>query len=284
MGWKMMIESKLYPETKTLKIVFNNVESVMDFPLVEMFGQKFMDAVEWVQIPTCEAFGKDVLKRIKSLKKTEALVYACDSLDALTSEAGAERMTQILDDKKPSSGYGMEKAKFFSTDFFTHLCSAMEDKDVTLLLVSQVRENIGVSFGEKYHRVGGKSLDFYTHMVVWLSTYEKMKKTFKGQERVFGVKVRANCKRNKTAKPFRQADFQILFDFGIDDVSSMLDFMFGPKCKEYEWKGEKYKKESIIKLFEEDESELLELQQTVESLWKEVEEATAPIRKKRWSK
>lgn len=277
-----MIKSELYPETKVIKIIYNNVESVMDFPLVDMYGQEFVDNIEWIQTPTCEAFGKDFQKRVRDLKKTEGMLYVLDSVDSLTSEASAERMSNILDDKKASATYGMEKAKFFSADFFSHLCGAMEGKDVTLILISQVRENIGVSFGEKYHRTGGKALDFYTHQVVWLSTYEKMKKTFRSQERVYGVKVKANCKRNKTAKPFRQAEFSVLFDYGIDDLGSMIDYLYGPKVKTINWNGTEFKRNEFIEMIESDPANEDKLREMVEQDWAEIEAAVVPERKKRW--
>jgi hypothetical protein len=277
-----MIKSELFPPVKTLKLVYNNPETVMDFPLEQMYKKEFVDAVEWISTPTCEGFGKDVQRRVRDLKKGECVIYVLDSADALVSEAAAERMEKILDGKKVDGTYGVEKAKFFSSEFFSHLCGITEGKDFTLIIISQVRENIGVSFGEKYRRTGGKALDFYTHAVVWLSTYEKMKRTFRSQEKIYGVRVRANCKRNKVFKPFRQADYVITFDFGIDDTWSLLDYLFGPKAKEYEWNDEKYKKEDLISFLEENPEELEKLKQIVEKDWLEIEAEIAPKRKDRW--
>jgi recombination protein RecA len=158
----------------------------------------------------------------------------------------------------------------------------MEGKDATLICISQVREKIGISFGEKHYRTGGKALDFYTHQVCWLATTEKLKKTFRGQERVFGVKTKAKFKRSKVAKPFREADSSILFDYGLDDIGSMLDYLYGPKAKEYEWNAQKLKREEIVKLMEDHPENLELLQDRVEKDWLEIETAIQPERKKRW--
>lgn len=275
-------KSELFPPIKSVSVVYNNIEGVMDFPLMEMYGKYFIDNVEWVQTPTAEAFGKDYLQRVKALKKGDFLLYIIDSIDALTSEAGAERMAKLLSDKKPDGSYGTEKAKFFSSDFFSHLCGAMEGKDATLLCVSQIREKIGVTFGEKHYRTGGKALDFYTHQVVWLSQIKKLKKTFRSQERVFGVRIKANCKRNKVAKPFRQAEFTVLFDYGIDDVGSMVDSLYGPEVKTISWNSAEFKRNEFIEMIESDPANENKLREMVEQDWAEIEAAVVPERKKRW--
>ena len=275
-------KSELFPPVKNVSVVYNNIEGVMDFPIAEMYGEDFINQIEWVQTPTAEAFGKDYLQRVKALKKGDFLLYIIDSIDALTSEAGAERMAKILSDKKPDGSYGTEKAKFFSSDFFSHLCGAMEGKDATLLCVSQIREKIGVTFGEKHYRTGGKALDFYTHQVVWLAQIKKLKRTFRSQERVYGVRIKANCKRNKVAKPFRQAEFTVLFDYGIDDVGSMVDYLYGPEVKKIDWNSTEFKRNEFIEMIESDPANENKLRELVEQDWAEIEAAVVPERKKRW--
>lgn len=274
--------STIYPQPKTVSIVYNNIEGVMDFPIELMYGDAFNKGVEWIQTSTCEDFGKDYQNRVRQLKPGDFLLYVVDSLDALVPEAAAKRMEKILDDKKPDGSYGTEKAKFFSSEFFSHLCGVMAGKDATLICISQVRENIGVMFGEKYYRTGGKALDFYTHQVCWLAQVEKLKKTFRSQERVYGVKIRARFKRNKVAKPLREADFPVLFDYGIDDIGSLADYYFGPKEKEIDWVGKKMKSSELIKLLGDSPDDLGKLIDLVETDWHEIEEAIKPDRKGRF--
>jgi recombination protein RecA len=276
------IKSEIYPQVKNVQIVYNNQEGVMDFPLEQMYGQDFVDGIEWIQTDTCQAFGIDYQKRVRALKPGDFLLYVIDSLDATISQEAKERMAKTLEDKKPDASYGMEKAKFFSQDFFAHLCGAMEGKDATLLCISQVRENIGVSFGEKYRRVGGKALDFFTHQVPWIATIEKLKKTFRSQERVYGVRGKARIKRNKTAKPFREAEFTILFDYGLDDLGGMIDYLYGPKVKVINWNGAEFKRNEFIEMIESNPANMDKLIEMVETDWAEIEAAVVPERKKRW--
>ena len=276
------IESKIYPTPTKIYIVYNNVEGVLDFPIEEMYGEGFNQAIEWIQVSIVEDFAKDYLQRVDNLQEEEFLLYIVDSIDALVSKAGAKRMSELLNNKEPDGSYGTEKAKFFSAEFFNNLCNAMKGKDATLICISQVREKIGVMFGEKHYRTGGKAFDFYSHQVCWLANIERLKRTFRKQERVYGVKIKAKFKKNKVAKPLREAVFTILFDYGIDEIGSLVDYYYGPKEKEIEWNGEAIKTTDLIQLIDNSSEDLKQLQQLVEKDWLEIEEGIKPMRKNRW--
>ncbi len=263
-------KSKLFPKVKKVSIVYNNKEGVMDFPIEEMYGEKFVKGIEWIQSATCEEFGRDYQRRVDKLKEGEFLLYVADSLDSFDSSAGKKRVEKsIKTDKDLEGSYGMEKAKYFSSAFFSHLCTAMLGKDATLICISQVRDNINAGlFGEKSKRVGGKSLDFYTHQVCWLARVKWLKKTFRGKERTYGITVRARFKRNKCAKPMRDVDFDILFDYGIDDKGSIV---------KYNGWGE-----GELKDMEENPEHLKDIVQKLEEEWLEIEEHIKPKRKERF--
>jgi recombination protein RecA len=278
------LESYVFPKVKKLIMVYNNVEGVMDFDLESVFGGDFVKSIEWISSKTCEEFGRDVQRRIDNLKSGECLLYVADSLDSMTSSAQKERTEKSLKlDKDEDAAYGAEKAKYFSGAFFNNLCEKQQGKDATIFMISQVRENINAGmYAEKYKRTGGKALDFYTHQVCWLKTKEKLKKTFRGSERVFGVRTSAVFKRNKCAKPFREAEFNILFDYGMDNIGSMIDYLFGPKGKGIEWEGEKMSREELISLIEGSKKDKEKLISMVEKDWEEIENAVKPNRKSRW--
>jgi len=278
-------ESRLFPPIKELFIVYNNVEGVMDFPLEEMYGNEFCSSVVWVQTPIAEEFGKDYLKRVEALESGQCLIYVVDSLDALVPQAAATRMGDILSDKTPAGSYGAEKAKFFSAEFFSHLCGRSQGKDATLFCISQVRQNIGVMFGEKHIRTGGQALNFYTHQVCWLAQTGRLEKTFRGHKRPYGIKVKATFKRSKVAKPFRTAEFAILFDYGLDDINSMIDYLFSTKSDaKIQWGDTEMKRADFVAFLEDNPVEFKALQMAVEKDWAEVEAAIRPNRKSRFVK
>ena len=279
-----MVGNKSYnfPDVKKVRIIYDNTEGVMDFPIEQMYGQAFVDGVEWICSKTVQGFGRNIAREVDKNKPGEMLLYIVDSLDALASQEGLDRFEAAAKtDKEEGGTYGTEKAAYLSKSFFCNMCSIIEKKDVTVLIISQIRQKIGVTFGEKYNRAGGKALDFYTHQVCWFAEIEKIKKTFRGEERVIGIRTRAKFKRNKVAKPFRESDLQILFDYGIDDIASNLAYLYGPKVKLLEWDGEDYKREDLIKKIE-DEGLQKELAMRVEEYWLEIEEAVKPNRLKRY--
>lgn len=274
--------SNIYPPVKSVRIRYINAEKVMDFPIAQMYGKQFEDGVEWVNdIDTVEDMGNDIGRTIKEGKSGQFLLYVVDSLDALTSKAAKKRFEDAVKSNKEEDGsYGTEKAKYLSS-FFGHLCGMMDGKDVTVVVISQIRQKIGVTFGEKYMRAGGKSLDFYTHQVCWLSEMEKLKRTVMGEDRVYGIRVLARFKRNKVAKPFREAELTILFDYGLDDLSTSLAWLYGPKVRILSFDGIEYSRPNLIVHIEQNglESKLSEM---VVEKWNSIEDALKPDRKEKF--
>jgi RecA/RadA recombinase len=279
----MKIRSKIWPDVKKVDIVYNNVETVMDFPIEKMFGQRFVDGVDWSEnTPTIEEFGRKFGKRVMELKPGNFLFYVIDSWDALTSEAGKERFEDsCLKDTPEDGSYNTEKQKYGSSSFFNNICGMMEGKDVTLMIISQIRSKMDAKFGKKVYRTGGKCLDFYTHQVAWLAEIEKLKKTYAGHERVFGIRPVARVERNKVYKPYREADFTVLFDYGLDDISAMIDWYWGPKVKEIRFDGEIFKRDQLIKYIE-DNDLADEIAQMCETEWLRIDEMVKPERKARF--
>lgn len=277
------IKSNIFAPVKTVSIIFNNVEDVMDFPINKMYGESFVQAIEWIHIGTVEAMGRDYTRRVKALKEGDFLLYINDSWDALTSEKGKERFEESAEsDKEEKGSYGTEKAKYGSASFFSNICDISSGKDATLIIVSQVRDKIDTMvFGKKQYRAGGKSLDFYTHQVPWLSVVEKLKKTFRGEERVYGIRMKAKFERNKVAKPFRESETIILFDYGIDNISSMINWLYGPRADKIDFDNNKFDRADFIKYIEDNKLEDV-LSEMCEKEWNEIEAAVVPDRRKRF--
>lgn len=146
-------------------------------------------------------------------------VYILDSLDALSDDAEME-----ADFNKASFGGMKPKA---IGQLFRRLVGRLERQRVLLIIVSQLRDKIGVTFGETKTRSGGKALDFYASQIVWLRETGKLKRTISGEERVYGIEVRAQVKKNKVGIAFREAQYPVLFGYGIDDLMASAEWIAG---------------------------------------------------------
>ncbi len=145
------------------------------------------------------------------------VIYVVDSLDALSDEGEMESDFS-------AASYGAKKAQRLSK-FFRQINKHLSQRNFLLIFVSQIRDNIGVTFGRKYTRSGGHSLDFYCTHVVWLAHLKRIEKQSEGIKRVIGVRIKANIEKNKVAPPHRFVEMNILFGYGVDDVSASISWL-----------------------------------------------------------
>ena len=173
-----------------------------------------MDRVEMVNtLDTVEAVFED----LNGLSRKTPGLYIIDSLDALSDEAEMGRGIN-------EGSFGAFKAKKLS-ELFRRLVRKLGRQKICVLVISQVRDNIGVSFGEKHSRSGGKAMDFYASQILWLAHLKTVKRTISKIERPTGIMVRARCKKNKIGLPLRQCEFSVRFGYGIEDVECSTEFL-----------------------------------------------------------
>jgi len=222
-------------------------------------------------------------------------LYILDSLDALTDEAEIKKFEQNLksgssdndeegdgEAPKAKGSYGVAKAKKMS-EMFRMMTAEAAAADCTLGIISQIRDKIGVTFGETKTRSGGRALDFYASQVLWLAEVGKKDRTAYNQKRVTGVKIQSKVKKCKVGLPFREANYDILFGYGIDDENSMLDYLITNKQLVKE-AGESMRKDVLKARDNSDYKTLVEIRDALKAdvrrIWKDVEDKLTPkIRK-----
>lgn len=201
------------------KIRYREAEAAFDNSYAKALGMP-IDRIDFGQndkaFETVEDMFEDLQRVVDGAKSPELVIV--DSLDALSDRKEAAR---DMDD----GTYGTGKAKMMS-ELFRRLVRKMHNKDVTLMIVSQVRDKIAtMSFGRNTTRSGGRALDFYASQVLYLAHVGRLVKTIAGQKRPTGVKVQAKLDKNKVALPFREAAFSIRFGYGIDDAQACVDWL-----------------------------------------------------------
>jgi recombination protein RecA len=114
------------------------------------------------------------------------------------------------------------------------LAGAIKQSNTAMIFTNQIRYKIGVMFGNPETTPGGNALKFYSSIRMDMRRIESLKR---GGE-VIGNRVRVTVRKNKVAPPFKQAEFEILYDEGISRLSDILDL--GVEARIIEKRGSYY--------------------------------------------
>ena len=155
--------------------------------------------------------GEQALEITEALVRSNALdVVVIDSVAALTPK-------KEIDGEMGASHVGLQ-ARLMS-QALRKLTAAINRSKTCVIFVNQIRMKIGVMFGNPETTTGGNALKFYSSVRIDLRRIASLKKA----DSVIGNRVRAKVVKNKLAAPFKQAEFDIMFDEGISRASSIID-------------------------------------------------------------
>lgn len=120
------------------------------------------------------------------------------------------------------------------------LTAAISKSKTCVVFINQIREKIGVMFGNPETTSGGRALKFYSSVRLDIRKIASIK----DGENVVGARVRVKVVKNKIAPPFRDAEFDVIFGEGISRTSSLLDLGVAHKVIEksgawYSYGGER---------------------------------------------
>jgi recombination protein RecA len=196
----------------------------------------YMDTETSVSRDFLEAIGVDVSKLLYlHFECVEDIFEAIEDIITKVRESDKDRLVTILVDSLAATSTKVEIEADFEKDGYATTKAIVISKAlrkitqmigrqrVALVFTNQLRQKLGVMFGDPWTTSGGKALPFHASTRVRLKNMGQIKDSKK--KNILGMKCRAQIIKNRLGPPLRHADYDMYFDSGIDNYGGWLSVM-----------------------------------------------------------
>ena len=199
----------------------------------------YIDTESAVSSEFLQAIGIDTENMLYvHLETVEEIFDTIETIVAKIRESDKDKLVTILVDSLAAASTKVEMDSDFDKDGWAtakaiviskamrKITQLIARQRVCLIFTNQLRQKLGVMFGDPWTTSGGKALPFHSSTRIRLKNVGQIKDTKKN---TIGIKIRAQVIKNRLGPPLRSADFSLYFDKGIDDFGSWLEVLKGHK-------------------------------------------------------
>jgi|TARA_R110001592_G_scaffold100778_3_gene285751 recombination protein RecA len=199
--------------------VYIDTENAMNEDFAKCIGID-VSKMLYIQLETVEDIFEvieNIITKVRESDKDRLVSIVVDSVAAATTKVEQA-------DDFDQTGWATQKAIILSKAM-RKITQMIGRQRICLIFTNQLRVKLGAMFGDPYTTSGGKAIGFHASCRLRLKAAGQIKVKVNGKDQVIGIKTKAQVVKNRMGPPLRTAEFNILFDSGIDDYGSWLQMM-----------------------------------------------------------
>ncbi len=196
--------------------VYIDTENAVSHEFLQAIGVD-LEKMLYVPLDTIEDIFEaieHIIETIRSSDRDRLVTIVVDSVAGSTTKVEAES-------DYDKDGWATSKAIIISKAM-RKITNMIGRQKVTLIFTNQLRQKLGVMFGDPWTTSGGKALAFHSSVRLRLKQMGQIKMKIDGVDQVIGIKCRAQVVKKRVGPPLRMINYDMYFDSGIDDFGGWL--------------------------------------------------------------